>query len=438
MGDAAEATSEPAVVLSEAIRQQLVTIAADLVGRLGPDELPPSLRPIARFTPAKRIRLGATLLAAAVDADDRFRARLAAAVEEASPQLVETLRNGRTAAASDPIDAAVVAYLLRPAGWERAVAEANARLAAERERSGAAASAAELGQLRAEVADLKAQLRADAAQAKSAVAEAIAAAEAEIAELRKQLRARTGELRSAERARDEALAGAAEAAHLAAAAESARELDARRSRGRIAELERAVESARRGARVERGVDEARLWLLVDTLTEAAAGIRRELSLPAPAMRPADSVASAGGAPTHRSADDPAALNGLLALPNAHLIVDGYNVTKTGYGELALADQRTRLIGSLAALAARSGAEITVAFDGGPRPPALPPAPRGVRVLFSAPEETADDLIRRLVAAEPAGRPLTVVSSDRQVALDARRSGAWTVASAVLLARFAQS
>jgi len=125
---------------------------------------------------------------------------------------------------------------------------------------------------------------------------------------------------------------------------------------------------------------------------------------------------------------------VLALPNAHLIVDGYNVTKTGYPELPLADQRARLVGALAAVASRSGAEITVAFDGGRRPPSMPPAPRGVRVLFSAADEIADDLIRRLVDAEPVGRPLLVVSSDRQVALDAARAGAWTSDSAVLLAR----
>ena len=61
------------------------------------------------------------------------------------------------------------------------------------------------------------------------------------------------------------------------------------------------------------------------------------------------------------------------------------------------------------------------FDGATRPPAMPPAPRGVRVLFSAPGEIADDVIRRLVAAEPEGRPLMVVSSDKEVA-DRRRPG----------------
>jgi predicted RNA-binding protein with PIN domain len=65
-------------------------------------------------------------------------------------------------------------------------------------------------------------------------------------------------------------------------------------------------------------------------------------------------------------------------------------------------------------------------------------PRGVRVLFSAPGEIADELIRRLVAAEPPGRPVVVVSSDREVADGVRRSGARPVPSAMLLNRLARS
>jgi predicted RNA-binding protein with PIN domain/polyhydroxyalkanoate synthesis regulator phasin len=421
------------VVLNEPARQQLVTITADLVGRLPPEELPASLRPLARFTPTKRARLGGTQLAAVLDADDAFRARVAEAIADALPELAAAVRGGESTAASDPVDTAVVAYLLRPADWQRVVAEANERHAAER--VGSKAGAAEVAQLRARIDELKGRLRAEVAQGRAAVASAAGAAEAELADLRKQLRARTGELRAVERARDEAEAAADDAIRRAEAAENAREAETRRLRSRISELERAVESARRGARAERDMDDARLWLLVDTLTDAAAGIRRELSLPAPAMRPADTVGSAEARMQRRVVSDPAALDGLLALPNAHLIVDGYNVTKAGYGDLPLADQRTRLISALAAVAARSGAEITVAFDGGQRPPAMPLTPRSVRVLFSAPDEIADDLIRRLVVAEPPGRPLLVVSSDRQVALDVGRAGAWTADAAVLLARF---
>ena len=105
-------------------------------------------------------------------------------------------------------------------------------------------------------------------------------------------------------------------------------------------------------------------------------MRRELSLPAPSVRPADTVASAQAPATgRRSVDDPAALDGLLALPNVHLIVDGYNVTKTGYGDLALADQRDpagRRAGRLAAPLREPRSRSR--FDGGRRPPSMPRVP----------------------------------------------------------------
>jgi predicted RNA-binding protein with PIN domain len=158
--------------------------------------------------------------------------------------------------------------------------------------------------------------------------------------------------------------------------------------------------------------------------------------------PADDLTAAGPAPVDaRSADvggglapdDPAFLERLLLLPRAHLVVDAYNVTKAAYGDLALLDQRRRLIGGLAGLAARTSAEVTAVFDGaavGPVPAA--PSPRGVRVLFSAPGETADALVLRVVGAEPVGRPVVVVSSDREVASGATDAGARAVASRALI------
>src|SRR5207244_2982215 len=114
----------------------------------------------------------------------------------------------------------------------------------------------------------------------------------------------------------------------------------------------------------------------------------------------------------RADDDPAVLDDLLALPRVHLVVDGYNVTKTGYGSLTLAEQRARLVGALAALAGRTRAEVTCVFDGAAlEGPVLSTPPRGVRVLFSREGRTADQVIRRLVRAEPPGRPVVVVSSD---------------------------
>ncbi len=421
-------------VLTEPARLRLVMIASDVVGRLPPEDVPPSLRTIARFTPAKRARLGGPTLSAALDADDDFRDKVADVVAEASPQLAEAVRDHTSTAASDPIDTAIVAYLTRPGGWAQVVLEANARWAAERG-SADATEDRSVG-LREELAELRGRLKAEQARGRDAVAAAAAESAGEIGELRRQLRSRTAELRAAERARDDARAALVEAQQRVASTTSANDAELRRLRARIGELERTAGSLRRDSRTGRDVDDARLWLLVDTLAEAAAGIRRELSLGPPAIRPADAVEvrSPGASGPTRAVDDPGAIDRLLALPNVHLIVDGYNVTKSGYGDLSLADQRSRLIGSLARLAGRSRAEITIVFDGAAKPPAQPRTPRGVRVLFSAEDEIADDLIRRLVAAEPDGRPIVVVTSDQQVVTDALRAGAWAVPSAVMLAR----
>jgi predicted RNA-binding protein with PIN domain len=120
------------------------------------------------------------------------------------------------------------------------------------------------------------------------------------------------------------------------------------------------------------------------------------------------------------------------MPGVHVIVDGYNVTKTGYPELSLSEQRDRLVRTLAAFAARTSAEMTVVFDGA-AVAAARPAGRGIRVLFSPPGVIADEVIRDLVRAEPVGRALIVVSSDREVVDRAAADGARTAASAALLA-----
>jgi predicted RNA-binding protein with PIN domain len=53
------------------------------------------------------------------------------------------------------------------------------------------------------------------------------------------------------------------------------------------------------------------------------------------------------------------------------------------------------------------------------------------VLYSPEGVIADDLIRELVAAEPQGRPVVVVSSDQEVARDVRQAGARSVAAMAL-------
>ncbi|WP_345714248.1 NYN domain-containing protein, partial [Kineococcus glutinatus] len=203
-----------------------------------------------------------------------------------------------------------------------------------------------------------------------------------------------------------------------------------------------VVQAQRAARREHRVEDVRARLLLDTLLDAASSLRRELSLPPVEIAPADLVAEdaarpPAAAPGARAlaADDPATLDLLLALPRAHLVVDGYNVTKLGYGRATLLEQRRRLVDGLGRLAARTAAEVTCCFDGsdavGPVPSA---STRRVRVLFSATGCTADELIRRLVRAEPPGRPVVVVSDDGEVVAGVRAAGARPVSSRALLAR----
>jgi predicted RNA-binding protein with PIN domain len=419
-------------VLVEPARKQVVQLAADVLGTLTPDQTPSALRPFARFTPARRRQRGAVQIAAALDTDDQFRDTVADAVRETLPDLVAAVADGELPAASDPVAVAVVAYLVRPDGWQDVLAAASELWCAQRARTDEMGE--ERTRLQDEIAQLRGRLKAETARSREAIAEAGAEARERIAELEKALRNRTRELRAAERERDEARAELVAAQQAAERADSARESELRRLRTRLTELEQAGGTARREARVERDVDDARLWLLVETINSAAAGIRRELSLPPPVIRPADAVTAGDGeARGTRTVPDAGALDRLLAMPEAHLIVDGYNVTMSGYGELALADQRDRLVAALAALASRRGPEVTVAFDGRTRPSVQPRTPRGVRVLFSAPEQIADDLIRALVAAEPAGRVIVVATSDQQVVRDVQRAGAWTVPSRVLLA-----
>jgi predicted RNA-binding protein with PIN domain len=133
-------------------------------------------------------------------------------------------------------------------------------------------------------------------------------------------------------------------------------------------------------------------------------------------------------------DNPALLEELLRMPRAHLVVDGYNVTKTSWPGLTLEHQRDRLLRGSAALQSRTGVELTIVFDAAEtsaRPLVNPP--RGLRVRFSPPGVIADDVIRDLVAAEPPGRVVVVASSDQAVARDVVAAGFRVVPAAALAA-----
>ncbi len=414
------------VTLPEPVLARVLSLASTALGSLEADDVPAALRRIARFTPAKRARLGAQAIAAALEADTAFRERVAAAVADPGGQPPPPAGlNGAEA----PVLAAAQAYLNRPSGWRDVVATAGQVLSERVADAHTQELAAAAGRLERELERVRtnAKQRADSADAD------LAAARLELAELRKRVRILTGDARRSERERIAALAETSGERERAAAAAAEAAATERRLRGQIADLQQQAATTRRSNRSDRDSDATRLRLLLDTIAASAQGLREELALPQGERLPGDVVAEArmpdptGGA----GIDDVAMLERVLGLPRAHLVVDGYNVTKTGYDALPLAAQRDRLLTGLGALAARTGVEITCVFDGAAAPPVAPAAPRGVRLIFSAPGELADDVIKALVAAEPAGRAGVVVSSDREVAEAARRAG-WYAAPARLL------
>ena len=470
------------------VRAQLLDLAARVLGAWDPGSVPVTLRRVRTFAPRRRAASGAAPLWHALETSATFRHAVAVAWSTAHPLEARELTHGDPALggdvshdaagpavpapgrASSPgpsgavgpktgaapatrddgvrgsvVNLAVGAFFLRPEGWhehlERARQEAHERLVDQRRTAHAERAVSERDKARAELEALRQATAADRA--------ALEEARAEIATLRRTER----RLRSdADRARSEARAARAEAAAQTQAAEELAARAAAERREAAVALERA-HAARDEARTltHTGAElaNARARLLLETVVDAAVGLRRELGIPPTTLRPGDTVAAAEAAATAqpsagttrpgsrgRAGDDPALLDDVLAVPQMHLIVDGYNVSKTGFGSLTLAQQRRRLVDGLVRIASRTGAEVTCCFDGqdlGHLPPA---STRGVRVLFSS-GEIADHLIRRLVAAEPEGRPVAVVTSDREVADDVQAMGAVAIGSPALVARLAR-
>jgi predicted RNA-binding protein with PIN domain len=430
-------------LLPEVVRQRVVTLSAAAMSGVPIEELPTPLRRIAKFAPTRRAKLGGPMIAAQLAADPLLRQRLATRALAEAGELGLAVMAGMPPAAADPVDVAALAYLSRPEGWRALVGQVSQALLAD------ATSAAVADRIRQAEQQL-ARAEHDRAVAKveaEKLRDELARLREDTAGLRDEARALTRAVRDSQ-ARERKLADvlAAEKGR-AARATADHDAELRRLRARLAEAESAAGAARQTAKDARAIDDTRLWLLLETIGRAASGLRRELALDPSDRLPADFVADATAdrpeaAGTARAraldADDPVRLDQLLALPKAHLIVDGYNVTKRGFGEMSLEQQRRRLVAGLGGLAAQTRAEVTVVFDGAERVLGLPPAPRGVRVLFSRKGETADELIRRLVRAEPAGRPVVVVSSDREIADGVRRHGAYPLISDTLLRRLARS
>ncbi|UXY27088.1 NYN domain-containing protein [Streptomyces sp. HUAS TT20] len=425
--------------LPDGVRRRVVQIVSDGFGGLTVGELPAQLRQYARFAPNRRAKFAGNAMAAALETDALFRQRIGEKLREAQPELAGALDSGSPPPAADPLDVAAAAYVLRPTGWVKLVTAAGEEAQrADAERADEE-SRAELERLREELDHAREQTRAETERLRTELETAKKEAES----LHRKLRAALSDVKRGEAALRK-VQGEIEAVRAEGNAQvSTAESETRRLKARLGEAEAALEATRRAAREGRSVEDMRVRLLLDTVLEAAQGLRRELALPPVSVRPAETVdAVEPGRMTPKdiaaralSDSDPAILDQLLALPQAHLVVDGYNVTKTGYPQMPLEKQRLRLLGQLSQLAAQTGAEVTCVFDGAElAAPVLLAPPRGVRVLFSKPGVTADELIRQLVRAEPPGRPVIVASTDREVADGVARAGARPVASAVLLKR----
>jgi predicted RNA-binding protein with PIN domain len=433
----------PEPMLPEPVRQRITALAAAALPGMPVDEMPVPLRRVARFAPNRRARLGGQAIAAQLAADPLFRQRISGRIVTEAGDLGAAVASGMAPAAADPVEVAALAYLARPAGWRDLVEAAGEAVRAEADSEAVASQVRDAEQRAARAEHDRAVARVEADKLR----DELARVREELGQVREEARATAKGLRESQAAQRRASELLATEKGRAARINTDHEAEVRRLKTRLGEAEAMAATGKQAAKDARSVDDARLWLLLETIGQAASGLRRELALGPTDKLPADFVADSSadrpGSPERSRAraqdtDDPGRLDQLLALPRAHLIVDGYNVTKRGFAEMSLEHQRKRLITGLGGIAAQTGDEVTVVFDGAERVHGLPPSPRGVRVLFSRKGDTADELIRQLVRAEPPGRPVVVISSDREVADGVRRHGAYPMGADSLLRRLARS
>jgi len=430
---------------------------------------PRSLRPFLQFARLPDRALDAAWRA--IDEDEEFRARLV-------PGALE-----------EHVGRAGFLFVNRPEGWEAELAELEADAAAaesavedeQEERSArrrlravedshrkteaaARATAAELDQARAALAaEQRSRAETDAR---------LTAAAAEV----DRLRAEAGSFRAAaERARSERAAHARDIedlhAQLAAATAEIGGLRAAVSApGAVAEasmsraepasapipaalidvpaLRRAIDEAAAGfARIGDALAAAASAIGPDMLTEPEAEPTSDAPPTMPVIETREQprrVASPREREPRRKPvalppaifhDAPEAADHLVRLNGVVVLVDGYNVSHVRWAELPIAEQRRRVVDMLGELAARTGADVHVVFDGvEPVEPRQPPERRRlVRVSFSPSDTEADDVIVAMVGAIPRHRPVVVASNDRRVQTEASQAGANVISSDQLLA-----
>ncbi|MCX5776060.1 MAG: NYN domain-containing protein [Candidatus Firestonebacteria bacterium] len=119
-----------------------------------------------------------------------------------------------------------------------------------------------------------------------------------------------------------------------------------------------------------------------------------------------------------------------------ILIDGYNVMRStafadDYDLKALKNQRERFLTLLAEYAGSSKNIFTAVFDGTGSGELLENTEiyGAIEIRYSAGGETADTLIKTLVANSPNSKDIIVVTSDKEIAFYVKQCGARVVSAA---------
>ncbi len=446
--------------IPEALLGVIVDEARKVVQRRAPDSLGPALRPLARVD--QRAAASSTVrrqFVTALSRDDGFRSEVAttlAARDDAVALLAGFDRQSAASCVTRAADADQLPLLVAalwaavPDGWELAFGacaavdlerQARRGLVEERDALVARLGVAEREALRAETTATAA--RAETAQTHAKlVGERAARRDADVhaANVSAERDAMRRELDAANAARDAREAELATLRHELAHVQA-----------RVQELERAVRDASATSSVAAAAVAAaavtadELAALADASDELTRQLRAAASRVETAGRPAavasptpSSSTARPTAPVARTkprlpaglvADTVDGARAMLSQAGATLIVDGYNVSQRAWPEATAALQRDRLERGLQQVHQRFGCAVVCCYDGDDTVGAARRRTPGLRVVFSASHEEADEVVVETVRALPKRVPAVVASSDAWVREHAEALGAVVVSAA---------
>ena len=197
---------------------------------------------------------------------------------------------GTAPAAADPVEVAALAYLARPGGWRELIDASGAAVRAEADSAAVAELVREAEQRATRAEHDRAVARVEAEKLR----DELARVREELGQLREEARHAgpqpCGRPRPRERKATELLATETRPGRPRQRRPRRRAAPAAGPAGRGRGRRRGGPAA--SAKEARSVDDARLWLLLETIGQAAVGLRRELALDPVDKLPADFVADA--------------------------------------------------------------------------------------------------------------------------------------------------